>query len=195
VVNNVARERPAATAAAMAALMKAAGGGSLGLFTAIQRLRTIYPYLAAQLANVDISLYAQHIDQMNLQTLLQLFRADTNSCLIGTDAVRDGIDVPGQALRMILYDRVPWPRPDMLFKARAEWIGKSEWTDRLTRMKLRQAFGRLIRRSDDKGVFVMLDSRLPSRLTSAFPSDVSIQRIPLDEALIKVRAFLSKDDI
>ena len=195
VVNDVARERPAATAAAMAALMKAAGGGSLGLFTAIQRLRTIYPYLAAQLANVDISLYAQHIDQMNLQTLLQLFRADTNSCLIGTDAVRDGIDVPGQALRMILYDRVPWPRPDMLFKARAEWIGKSEWTDRLTRMKLRQAFGRLIRRSDDKGVFVMLDSRLPSRLTSAFPSDVSIQRIPLDEALIKVRAFLSKDDI
>ena len=106
----------------MASLMKEAGGGSLGLFTAIQRLRAIYPFLAGKLAAADIPLYAQHIDQINLQTLLQLFRADTKSCLIGTDAVRDGIDVPGKALRMIIYDRVPWPRPDILFKARAKWL-------------------------------------------------------------------------
>lgn len=194
IVTDIARERPAATGAAMAALMKEAGGGSLGLFTAIQRLRAIYPYLAGQLASADIPLYAQHIDQMNLQTLLQLFRADKNSCLVGTDAVRDGIDVPGQALRMILYDRVPWPRPDMLFKARAKWIGKNELTDRLTRMKLRQAFGRLIRRADDKGIFVMLDSRLPTRLTSAFPSDVTIERLPLADALFQVRDFLGRQD-
>ena len=194
VVNDIARERPAVTGAAMAALMKEAGGGSLGLFTAIRRLRAIYPYLAGQLASADIPLYAQHIDQMNLQTLLQLFRADKNSCLIGTDAVRDGIDVPGQALRMILYDRVPWPRPDILFKARANWIGKSELTDRLTRMKLRQAFGRLIRKAEDKGMFVMLDSRVPTRLTSAFPPDVTIERLPLADALFQVRDFLGRKD-
>ena len=191
VVNDIERERPSATGAAMGTLIKEAGGGSLGLFTAIQRLRAVYPYLAGQLATTDISLYAQHIDQMNLQTLLQLFRADHNSCLIGTDAVRDGIDVPGQALRMILYDRVPWPRPYMLFKARAKWLGKNELTDRLTRMKLRQAFGRLIRRADDKGVFVMLDSRLPTRLTTAFPSDVNIERLTLKDAIFEVRKFFS----
>ena len=190
VVNDIARDRPSETGAAMGTLMKEAGGGSLGLFTAIQRLRAIYPYIAGQLAATDISLYAQHIDQMNLQTLLQLFRADNNSCLIGTDAVRDGIDVPGQALRMILYDRVPWPRPDVLFKARANWLGKNELTERLTRMKLRQAFGRLIRRADDKGVFIMLDSRLPTRLTSAFPSDVTIERLPLADTIFQVRKFL-----
>ena len=196
IVNDIARKRPVATGAAMAAFMKEAGGGSLGLFTAIQRLREIYPYLAGELAAANIPLYAQHVDQMNLQTLLQLFRADTNSCLIGTDAVRDGIDVPGQALRMILYDKVPWPRSDILFKARANWIGKNELTDRLTRMKLRQAFGRLIRKADDKGIFVMLDSRFPTRLTSAFPSDVTIERLPLKDALFQVHDFLSlKDDL
>ena len=174
----------------MASLMKEAGGGSLGLFTAIKRLRAIYPFLAGKLASADIPLYAQHIDQINLQTLLQLFRADTESCLIGTDAVRDGIDVPGKALRMIIYDRVPWPRPDILFKARSKWIGKTEFTDRITRMKLRQAFGRLIRKADDRGVFVMLDSGLPTRLTSAFPPEVEIQRISLKDAILQVQSFL-----
>ena len=74
------------------------------------------------------------------------------------------------------------------FKARAKWIGKTEFTDRITRMKLRQAFGRLIRKADDRGVFIMLDSGLPTRLTSAFPSEVEVQRISLKEdAILQVQ--------
>ena len=92
---------------------------------------------------------------------------------------------------MMIYDRVPWPRPDKLFQARADWIGRTEWTDRLTRMKLRQAFGRLIRRKDDRGVFVILDSRLPTRLTAAFPPEIEIQRVGLAEAVEKSRLFLN----
>ena len=126
---------------------------------------------------------------MNLQTLLQLFRADPNSCLIGTDAVRDGVDVPGDALRLMIYDRVPWPRPDMLFKARSAWQGREAWTEYLTRMKLRQAYGRLIRRKTDRGIFVMLDNRLPTRLTTAFPDDVEIERMGLAEAIRKIHDF------
>jgi ATP-dependent DNA helicase DinG len=103
------------------------------------------------------------------------------------------VDVPGEALRMIIYDRVPWPRPDMLFKARAKWQGRDAWTDRMTRMRLRQAFGRLIRRADDKGVFVMLDSRLPTRLTSAFPNDVEIIRTGLVDAITQSRNFLKSE--
>ena len=109
VVNDLDRERPEATASAMAALMIAAGGGGLGLFTAIRRLRAVYPALASRLEAAEIPLYAQHIDQMNLQTLLAMFREDPESCLLGTDAVRDGIDVPGAALRLIVFDRMPWP--------------------------------------------------------------------------------------
>jgi ATP-dependent DNA helicase DinG len=128
---------------------------------------------------------------MNLQTLLAMFREEPESCLLGTDAVRDGIDVPGAALRLIVFDRMPWPRSDILFQARAEWQGRDAWTDRIARLKLRQAFGRLIRRADDRGVFVMLDSRLPTRLTSAFPPDVEVERIGLAEAIAKTGVFLS----
>ena len=194
IVNDVARDRPAATASAMASLFKAAGGGGLGLFTAIQRLRAVHPELLDQLSQADLPLYAQHIDRMNLATLIQLFREDTKACLLGTDAVRDGVDVPGEALQIMVYDRVPWPRPDMLFKARSDWQGREQWTDRLTRAKLRQAFGRLIRRQNDKGVFVILDSRLPTRLTNAFPEGVEIERIGLAEAIAKTKLFLHHHD-
>ena len=193
IVNDVARDRADGVAAAMAALMIAAEGGALGLFTSIMRLRSTWPELMRRLSEADIPLYAQHMDRMNLQTLLQLFREDRRSVLIGTDAVRDGVDVPGEALRMMIYDRVPWPRPDMLFRARAAWQGRDAWTDRITRMKLRQAFGRLIRRADDKGVFIMLDSRLPTRLTSAFPPDVEIVRTGLADAIERSKAFLGRE--
>ena len=70
-MNDVARDRNEGVAAAMAALMVAAEGGALGLFTSIQRLRATWPDLAQRLAEADIPLYAQHMDRMNLQTLLQ----------------------------------------------------------------------------------------------------------------------------
>merc|ERR1712185_566325 len=190
VVNDLERERPQATAAAMAALMVAAGGGGLGLFTAIRRLRAAHPELVRRLEAEGLPLYAQHVDRMNLQTLLQIFREEPHSCLLGTDAVRDGIDVPGEALRLIIFDRMPWPRADILFKARADWQGRDAWVDRVTRLKLRQAFGRLIRRSTDKGVFVMLDSRLPTRLTSAFPAGTTVERVGLADAIRLTGEFL-----
>ena len=190
VVNDLERERPASIAAAMAALMTAAGGGGLGLFTAIRRLRAVHPELARRLEAEGLPLYAQHVDRMNLQTLLQIFREEPHSCLLGTDAVRDGIDVPGEALRLIIFDRMPWPRADILFKARADWQGRDAWVDRVTRLKLRQAFGRLIRRGTDRGVFVMLDSRLPTRLTSAFPAGTTVERVGLADAIRLTGEFL-----
>ena len=121
-----------------------------------------------------------------------MFREEPESCLLGTDAVRDGIDVPGSALRLIIFDRVPWPRSDLLFQARAKWQGRDAWTERIARLKLRQAFGRLIRNANDRGVFVMLDSRLPTRLTSAFPVDVEVERIGLAKAIGITGRFLSE---
>ena len=88
VVNDLERDRPEATASAMAALMIAAGGSGLGLFTAIRRLRAVYPTLASRLETAGLPLYAQHIDQMNLQTLLAMFREDPASCLLGTCGAR-----------------------------------------------------------------------------------------------------------
>ena len=127
---------------------------------------------------------------MDTGTLIDIFRDDEHACLLGTDAIRDGVDVPGNALRLIVFDRVPWPRPNILHKARREAFGKKRYDDLLTRLKLKQAYGRLIRRADDKGVFVMMDSMMPTRLSGAFPEDVEIERIGLAEAVQTIKDFL-----
>ncbi len=64
------------------------------------------------------------------------------------------------------------------------------YDDRIARLRLRQAFGRLIRRATDRGVFVLLDRQTPSRLLSAFPAGVEIRRVGLAEAVRQTRAFL-----
>lgn len=193
VVNDLRRDDIGQAAAAYRELFLASAGGALGLFTAIQRLRGVHRLLAEPLERAGLSLWAQHVDGLDTSTLIDIFRADVNSCLLGTDAVRDGVDVPGASLRLIVFDRVPWPRPDILHKARKGAFGGSAYDDRLTRLRLKQAYGRLIRRADDTGVFVMLDSRLPSRLLSAFPPGVEVRRLGLAEAIRITGEFLAKE--
>jgi ATP-dependent DNA helicase DinG len=195
IVRDVRRDDGEQVAAAYRELFLASGGGALGLFTAIGRLRAVYQRIAPALEEAGLPLHAQHVGGMDAATLVDIFRAEEHSCLLGTDAVRDGVDVPGRSLRLIVFDRVPWPRPDILHRARkAYWkemgAGANAYDDMLARLRLKQAYGRLIRRSDDRGVFVMLDSRLPSRLLGAFPAGVGIERVGLAEAVAKVREFL-----
>ncbi len=192
IVNDVRRDSLDQVASAYRTLFLAAGGGALGLFTAIQRLRAVHQKVARVLEEEGLSLLAQHVDAMDTGTLVDIFRAEEQSCLLGTDAVRDGVDVPGDSLRLIVFDRVPWTRPDLVHKARRGAFGGRDYDDRLARLKLRQAFGRLVRRADDRGVFVILDSRLPSRLLSAFPSGVEIKRCGLAEAIHDVKEFLRR---
>jgi ATP-dependent DNA helicase DinG len=196
IVRDVKRDDADQVAAAYRELFMASGGGALGLFTAIGRLRAVHQRIAPALEEANLPLYAQHVGGMDAATLVDIFRAEEHSCLLGTDAVRDGVDVPGRSLRLIVFDRVPWPRPDILHRARkAAWkaagAGNNAYDDMLARLRLKQAYGRLIRRADDRGVFVMLDSRLPSRLLSAFPAGISIQRTGLAEAVDVVRTFMS----
>jgi ATP-dependent DNA helicase DinG len=60
----------------------------------------------------------------------------------------------------------------------------------MTRLRLKQAFGRLVRRADDRGAFVLLDPMMPSRLAGAFPEGVELQRVGLAEAVKAVKEFL-----
>ena len=191
VVTDLGRDDPARIASAVRALFLASGGGALGLFTAISRLRRVHGLIARDLEAAGLPLYAQHVDALDTGTLIDIFRAEEDACLLGTDAVRDGVDVPGRSLRLIVFDRVPWPRPTILHKARKAAMGGSAYDDTLTRLKLKQAFGRLVRRAGDRGVFVMLDSRLPSRLKGAFPPGVAVERVGIAEAVAGVAAFLA----
>lgn len=191
VVTDLNKNSVSQVSAAYRELFLAAGGGGLGLFTAIHRLRAVHERIAPDLDQQGFPLYAQHIDPLDVGTLVDIFKAEPNSCLFGTDAVRDGVDVPGNSLRLIVFDRVPWPRPDILMRARRDHFGGRAYDEMLTRLKLKQAYGRLVRKKDDQGVFVMLDSALPSRIATAFPKDVEIQRVGLKDAILETKAFLS----
>src|SRR5690554_499047 len=190
IVTDVRKDDLDQVSAAFRELFLAAEGGALGLFTAISRLKAVHRRIAGQLEGAGIDLLAQHLDGMDVSTLVEIFRAEANSCLLGTDAVRDGVDVPGRSLRLIVFDRVPWPRPDLRHKARRKQFGGRHYDDRLTRLKLRQAFGRLVRRADDHGVFVLLDPMMPSRLYTAFPEGIAPQRVGLAQAIEETRQFL-----
>ena len=194
VVTDVGRDDARQVAAAMRELFLAAGGGGLGLFTAIRRLKAVHERIAGPLADKGLALYAQHVDPLEVGALVDIFRAEQDACLLGTDAVRDGVDVPGRSLRLLVFDRVPWPRPDILHKARRARFGNKGYDDAIARGRIAQAFGRLIRRADDRGVFVMLDAAAPTRLFSGLPEGVELQRVTLVEAIEQVAGFLSVAD-
>ena len=182
-------------AAAYRALFLAAGGGGLGLFTAIRRLRSVHERIAPDLEGAGIPLFAQHVDAMGNATLVDIFRTEEESCLLGTDAMRDGVDVPGRALRLVVFEKVPWPRPDILHRERRIHLSGGDpkgYDDRIARLRLRQAFGRLIRRASDRGVFVLLDRQTPSRILSAFPAGVTVERLGLAQAVARTREFLAE---
>ena len=190
IVTDIRKGDPAALAGAYARLIETAGGGTLGLFTAISRLKAVQARIADRLARAGLPLYAQHVDPIDTGTLVDIFRDDPRASLLGTDALRDGVDVPGESLRLVVLEGVPWPRPTVLHAARKLANGGSAYDDRVVRARLAQAFGRLIRRQGDRGLFVILSSALPSRLLSVFPPEVAVSRVTLDVALERVRAKL-----
>jgi ATP-dependent DNA helicase DinG len=190
IVTDVNKDNADQVAAAYRELFIAAHGGALGLFTSIQRLRAVHDRINPALDDAGLNLLAQHVDAMDTPTLVDIFREEVNACLLGTDAVRDGVDVPGDSLRLIVFDRTPWPRPDILHRARKARFGGRAYDEMLTRLKLKQAFGRLIRRAGDRGCFVLLDRAVPSRFLAAFPEGAEVSRVGLRDAVEGIRDFL-----
>ncbi|MDG6078619.1 ATP-dependent DNA helicase [Erythrobacter litoralis] len=200
IVTDIRRGDLPALAGAYARLIEASDGGVLGLFTAIRRMRAVYGRIADRLARTGLPLYAQHVDPIDTGTLTDIFRDDARASLLGTDALRDGVDVPGRSLRCVVMESVPWPRPTILHRARraaaaaAEEGGAKRHDDRIIRARLAQAFGRLIRTREDAGHFVVLSSAFPSRLLSAFPEGTPVLRVTLDEALQRVAKGVGAED-
>ena len=186
IVTDVPKGDVAALAGAYGRLIEASGGGVLGLFTAIRRLRAVHGRIADRLARSGLPLYAQHVDPIDTGTLVDIFRDDPRASLLGTDALRDGVDVPGDSLRLVVMEQVPWPKPSILHRARRLAGGGTAFDDRIIRLRLAQAFGRLIRSGQDRGKFVVLSAAFPSRLLAAFPPGTPVTRLSLEEALQRV---------
>jgi len=146
-------------------LILSAGGGALILFTSFESLNNAYNYAADELKKAGILALKQGDDDRS--RLLKRFIEDEGSVLFATDSFWEGVDAPGGTLRLVVLCKLPFKSPgDPLFAARCETLERAgrnpfmELSIPEAVMKFRQGFGRLIRRSNDRGVVAVLDSRI-----------------------------------
>lgn len=143
---------------------QAAGGRTLVLFTSHGHLRATGDAIRAPLAEAGITLL-QHGEGSRRRNLRD-FRADPKAVLLGTGTYWEGVDLPGDQLVCLLIARLPFAVPtDPLFAARSGLYEDAfnEYAVPDAVLRLRQGFGRLIRSATDRGVVVLLDSRLWQR--------------------------------
>ncbi|UMZ72836.1 putative ATP-dependent helicase DinG [Natranaerofaba carboxydovora] len=137
-------------------------GKALILFTSYRMLDYVYNELKER---VNYKVLRQ--GQASKNEILKEFREDTYSILLATDSFREGIDVRGEALSLLMMDKLPFAVPDEpLIKARIEYLEKqgknSFFSYSLPEavLKLKQGFGRLIRHRNDSGIFAVFDCRI-----------------------------------
>ena len=144
-------------------------GRAFALFTSYDMMRRVATGLTNWLSRHDIALFSQ-ADGLPRHQMLQQFKANPRSLLLGTDSFWQGVDVPGDALQNVIITKLPFSVPSQpLLEARMERIrasGGNPFRDyQLPEaiIKLRQGFGRLIRTRQDTGMVVILDPRIYSR--------------------------------
>ncbi len=143
-------------------------GGAFILFTSYDLLNKVHGALAAQLSALGLTVLKQ--GDTGRHELLARFRKDHNAVLFGTDSFWEGVDVKGDALRLVIIARLPFQVPtEPVQQARAEHIQASggdpfrDYSLPQAVIKFRQGFGRLIRSRDDRGAVLILDRRISTK--------------------------------
>ncbi|MBV8526845.1 MAG: DEAD/DEAH box helicase family protein [Candidatus Dormibacteraeota bacterium] len=157
------------------------GGRTLVLFTSYGPLRRVHALIAERLERRGIALLGQGIDGTRRQ-ILRSFLEDPRTVLLGTSSFWEGVDIPGERLRCVVIDKLPFPVPtDPLVRARSAGMRDAfaQYSLPIAVLRLRQGFGRLIRGQDDRGAVVLCDERLQTRDYA----DVFLRALPPAEQL------------
>ena len=147
----------------------AAEGSTLALFTSNAAIKATYSALRARLQKHNILVLAQGISGTPHRLVRRMREEDRPVVLLGTSSLWEGIDIQGDRLQALIMTRLPFEVPtDPIFAARSETYGDSyaafmEYSIPRAVIRFRQGFGRLIRSSTDRGVFVVLDNRIVNR--------------------------------
>jgi ATP-dependent DNA helicase DinG len=154
----------------IADLIKASDGAALALFSS---RRAAEEAAAAMRERLDVPILCQ--GEASIPELVRTFTEDERTCLFGTMTLWQGVDVPGPNCRLVIIDRIPFPRPDdPLSTARARDVSRHGGNGFLAvsgqhaAVRLAQGAGRLIRSIDDRGVVAVLDSRLVTKSYGGF---------------------------
>lgn len=184
---------------ALSALIQAAEGRTLVLFTSYESLKSAHKTVSLKLRGFTGSIMKQGDDDNG--KLLDAFKKEKESVLFATDSFWQGIDIPGESLSQVIIVKLPFTVPnDPVFVARAEAIEKKGGSSFMELsvpeavIKYRQGIGRLIRRSDDKGVVVVLDRRIYEKrygqiFIASMPDCKKVYE-PLSEITKKINAFI-----
>lgn len=176
-------------------LIKLAGGRTLVLCSSIKETKRLGELLSEAFSKENIDVLVQNTKQN--EVLLEQFKKDETSVLVGSYVFFQGVDVPGKSLSMVVIDKLPFSYPDALVRARKKLVeqnngnGFLEIDVRDTQVRLAQAAGRLIRRSDDKGVIAVLDSRLINAGYSGHLLSV-FENMKIVNTLEEVQAFFKE---
>jgi predicted DnaQ family exonuclease/DinG family helicase len=156
-------------AAVVGDIAEAIQGRTLVLFTSHQQLREVADRLRTRLARTRIGVLAQNLDGTRRQLLGQ-FQDDPRHVLLGSSSFWEGIDVPGDGLSCVVIVRLPFRVPsDPLQLARSATLSDpfAELALPEAVLRLKQGFGRLIRRQSDRGAVVLMDHRVANRTYGA----------------------------
>ena len=143
-------------------LAKATHGRMLVLFTSYAQLKRTSQAITQPLAAADIQVYEQG-EGASANTLLETFREADQAVLLGTRAFWEGVDIPGEALSVLVIVKLPFDVPsDPIVAARSETFDDAfnEYSLPEAILRFRQGFGRLIRTQSDRGVVAILDRRI-----------------------------------
>ena len=137
-------------------------GRALVLFTSNISLNKTARSLKKSLMPHGINVFAQGIDGSATQVLNKFLRSK-KSVLFGTSSLWEGVDIDGDFLKLVIMTKLPFDVPtDPIIAARSEIFDEpfTQYSIPEALIKFRQGFGRLIRKKDDVGVFIILDNRI-----------------------------------
>ena len=151
-------------------LCEASEGGALGLFSSKRAAERAAEYMRE---HSDLNILLQ--GESSLKALVEEFSEDVDSCLFGTMSLWQGVDVPGDSCRLVVMDRIPFPRPDdPIAQARTEAVNRHRGNGFMAvsahhaAIRMAQGAGRLIRSVSDRGVVAVLDSRVATKRYGGF---------------------------
>jgi len=170
----------------------ASNGGALVLCTSYKQIDRIYDSLIVTLSKNNINLLKQS-DGHSSRSIIKTFEEDINSVLIGTETFWQGIDVPGKSLRSLFILKIPHDAPSSVTESRRELYSNPyvDYSAPLAAIKLKQGFGRLIRKSTDYGVAVLLDDNFMSKkmFINSLPDGVDVEKKSIEEILEELRSI------
>lgn len=171
-------------------LVRLSGGGAFCLFTSNSNMRYVSQELKHKFQALGLEVYVQ--GELPKLEIAKRFREDGNAVLFATKTFWEGVDIQGDALRLVIIDKLPFPAPHPLLAAQKEAVGNNAFYEvdiPLAIIDLKQGTGRLIRTVSDSGVVAILDSRLRTSQYGRRQVLPSLPPMPLVHSHYQIASF------